>query len=68
MQIEQYYSDDYAGLESGKYHFYYGYEKTIEDENGDDIWCFTVTENGNEIFRKTRNEIENTSSINFFFK
>jgi hypothetical protein len=28
MQLEQYYSDDYAGLVSGKYKFYYGYEVT----------------------------------------
>jgi hypothetical protein len=55
MQVEQYYSDDYAGLESGKLKFYYGYE--VEDPETED-WCFQVKENGREVFRRTRTEIE----------
>ena len=56
MQVEQYYSDDYAGLVSGKYKFYYGYEVT--DPNDEDMWCFQVKENGIQIFLKTRKDIE----------
>ncbi len=55
MQVEQYYSDDYAGLVSGNLSFYYGYEVT--DENSDD-WCFQVKKNGKEIFKVTTTEIE----------
>jgi len=55
MQVEQYYSDDYAGLESGKYQFYYGYE--IEDKETEE-WCFQVKENGEEIYRIISSDIE----------
>lgn len=55
MQVQQYYSDDYAGLESGNHKFYYGYE--VEDcLNGD--WCFQVMKNGKEDYRITRSEID----------
>jgi hypothetical protein len=55
MQVEQYYSDDYAGLVSGKYKFYYGYE--VEDPLTEE-WCFQVKENGKEIFKVTTKKIE----------
>lgn len=55
MQVEQYYSDDYAGLESGNLKFYYGYE--VEDPLTED-WCFQVKKDGNEIYRATRSKIE----------
>jgi len=55
MQVEQYYSDDYAGLVSGNLKFYYGYE--VEDEETED-WCFNVMKDGKEIFRLTRTKIE----------
>ena len=55
MQIDQYYSDDYAGLVSGRYHFYYGYEKP-DPVTGEP--CFTVVENGVEVFRLTTTMIE----------
>ena len=54
MQVNQYYSNDYAGLVSGKYKFYYGYEVT----NDKDEWCFQVKENGIEIFKISEKEIE----------
>lgn len=53
MQVEQYYSDDYAGLISGKYSFYYGYEEV--DDN--DEWLFTVKENNNVIYQLSTTEI-----------
>lgn len=59
MQVEQYYSDDYAGLISGKYKFYYGYE--VEDPLTEN-WCFQVKENGREVFKATTKKIE--ESIN----
>lgn len=55
MQVEQYYSDDYAGLNAGKFSFYYGYEET---DVKNDSWCFVVKENGREIFRKSEIEIK----------
>lgn len=59
MQVEQYYSDDYAGLESGNLKFYFGYE--VEDpETGE--WCFQVKKHGNEIYRITSKEIESTTN------
>lgn len=59
MQLEQYYSDDYAGLKTGNLKFYYGYE--IEDPLTED-WCFQVKKDGKEIFRVTTSKIE--ESIN----
>lgn len=55
MQVEQYYSDDYAGLDAGNLRFYYGYE--VEDPETED-WCFQVKKDGKEIYRATRTEIE----------
>lgn len=57
MKIEQYYSDDYAGLVANNMSFYYGYEET--DQLTDD-WCFCVKKDGEEIFRTTRTYIENS--------
>jgi len=54
MQVNQYYSNDYAGLVSGRYKFYYGYEVT----NDKDEWCFQVKENGIEVFNISEKEIE----------
>ena len=59
MQVEQYYSDDYAGLKSGNLSFYYGYE--VEDESNED-WCFQVMIDGKEVFRLSTKKIE--ESIN----
>ena len=55
MQVEQYYSDDYAGLISGNLKFYYGYE--IEDKSTNE-WCFQVKKDGIEIYRITTSFIE----------
>lgn len=55
MQVEQYYSDDYAGLNSGNLKFYYGYE--VIDGLTDD-WCFQVKKDGKEVYRVTRKKIE----------
>ena len=60
MQVEYYYSDDYAGMNSGKYKFYFGYESV--DEN--DEWCFTVNENGVETFKINESYIiKNTKHV-----
>jgi hypothetical protein len=59
MQVEQYYSDDYAGLKSGNISFYYGYE--VEDELTGDS-CFNVVIDGKEVFQLTTKKIE--ESIN----
>lgn len=54
MQVEQYYSDDYAGLDSGNLRFYYGYEETSKNLE----WNFVVLKNGTEVFRRGQSEIE----------
>jgi hypothetical protein len=56
MQVEYFYSNDYAGFESGKFTYYYGYEET--DPKDEDMWCFVVKENGKIIFKLTEKEIE----------
>lgn len=55
MQVNYYYSDDYAELESGNLSFYYGYE--VEDPETED-WCFQVKKGGREIFTMTGSKIE----------
>ena len=52
-------SHDYGGLDTRKYHFYYGYEYTLCPVHGNDSgcscddreWAFRVTENDKEIYR-----------------
>ena len=39
-------SDDYASLDAGDYHFYYGYEVTDDDDN----WMFEIRKHGKVIF------------------
>lgn len=58
MQLDVFWSDDYAGLYSGKYQFYYGYEVTLNDEDDDSEWCFQVKENGREIYKTPQSEID----------
>lgn len=60
MQVEQYYSDDYAGLISGKYVFYYGYEETDPEK---DEWLFTIRENDLLIFSMKTSEIEKSIDV-----
>jgi hypothetical protein len=63
MQVEVYKSDDYAGLEAGKYEFYYGYEVTevtSTDDEGyeNESWCFQVKVKGKIVMTLTREYIE----------
>ena len=62
QHLDVYRSDDYAGLECGKYKFYFGYEETWcpvkshkEDceDNGCDKreWCFTASINSKEVMK-----------------
>ena len=44
MMKEIYFSSDYAGMQTEKWKFYYGYE--IED--GNEEWCFKATTNGTD--------------------
>ena len=50
---EAYSASDYAGLNGGAYSFYYGYEKT----NDDDDWLFIAKVSGTEVARWTAAEI-----------
>lgn len=45
MKRDIYFSSDYAGMQTNKWHFYYGYE--IEDENEE--WCFKATTSGKDV-------------------
>lgn len=56
MKVEQYYSDDYAGMLTGEFHFYYGYER--EDPVTEE-WMFEVKKNGKVIYTLTTLDIEN---------
>lgn len=49
---------DYAGFEVDDLRFYYGYEVSTEDEDGEDEWCFQVTKKDKEVFRKTTSQLE----------
>lgn len=50
--LDVYTSDDYCGMSSGRYSFYYGYEIT---KNGQ--WCFTADVDGKEVMRLKRSEL-----------
>lgn len=60
-KTDVYYSDDYAGMNAGKYSFYFGYEQTYCPEhsnkncedNGCELreWCFTADMEGREVMR-----------------
>ena len=61
MQVENYYSDDYAGLISGNLNFYYGYEVT--DPKDEDMWCFQVKKHGEVVYTVTTKEIESSVGV-----
>ena len=50
---DAYASDDYAGLKGGPYEFYYGYEKT----NDNDDWLFVAKVGGVDKFTTTANSL-----------
>jgi len=54
MQVEEYHSDDYAGLESGNLKFYFGYEEI--DEKTEE-WCFVAKKDNKEILRIPQSEL-----------
>ena len=68
-EFDVYTSDDYCGLEVGKYKFYYGYEETsfcpkhgIEDcfsrfDCPENEWAFTVKVDGKEVMRLSKSKL-----------
>lgn len=55
-RIKTYEASDYAGLEFGRFKFYYGYEEKLgpepsEDEDDEREWAFVVTEEDKELMR-----------------
>lgn len=58
-QLDAYFSDDYAGLDAGRYEFYYGYEVVVNEDDENSDWCFIVKEEGNIIFTLSTTEINN---------
>lgn len=68
LGVSTYWSDDYAGLSTGKYSFYYGYEETMcpkhkekdcEDKYDCDEreWCFTADIGKKEVMRVPRSKL-----------
>lgn len=68
MKLEAYKSSDYAGLEAGKFHFYFGYEETVckkhkSQEKCEEVdcesreWAFTASHGGNELMRVSESEL-----------
>lgn len=66
--IDVYASDDYCGLEAGKYKFYYGYEETVCPKHGKKDcsnqwdcekaeWAFTAEVDGKEVLRLPQSQI-----------
>lgn len=51
-KMDVYTSDDYCGLSSDKYSFYFGYEVTKGGE-----WCFTADIDGKQIMKLKQSEI-----------
>lgn len=47
-------ASDYSGLSGGRFSFYYGYEKTLNDE-----WCFVAYENNVEVLRLPSSKLGN---------
>jgi len=80
--INLYTSSDYAGLENGKYSFYYGYEHTrclvkqhgvscVDDSRDpceDAEWCFVAKQGNKEIFRMVQSQLWwETGETPFFY-
>lgn len=61
-----YFSDDYAGMVTELFAFYFGYEVTLCPVHGKDSqcecderdWCFMASVNGTEVARFTRAELD----------
>lgn len=62
MKIEQYYSDDYAGLDTDNIKFYYGYEVT--NPKDPDEWCFQVKIKGEVVYTAGTKKIEKSVDDN----
>ena len=64
--LDVYSSDDYAGMVSPRFAFYFGYERTFCPNHGNDAqcgcdeneWCFTVRHRGEEVARYTQLELD----------
>lgn len=55
MQAEIYSSDDYAGMKSGVFGFYYGYEETDPET---EEWMFVVKKNNKTVYRASTSFLE----------
>ena len=64
--LDVYFSDDDAGMTTGRFSFYFGYEATVCPHHGNDSdcecderdWCFTASEGGEEVARFTCAELD----------
>lgn len=63
--LEVYFSDDYAGMKSPRFDFYFGYEATLCSHGADSRdcecekdYCFTATHKGEEVARYTQAELD----------
>jgi len=53
-----YITGDYAGMQTGRYSFYFGYEETKDDE-----WAFVAEVNGIEVMRKGASELTDKKGL-----
>lgn len=69
--IDVYWSNDYAGLKSGRYRFYYGYEHTVppepDDDDEDAEWAFVAWVDGEEVMRLPTSEVHPSERENMIF-
>lgn len=64
-EFNAYSADDYAGMESGEWSFYYGYERTIRPKDGwCDEWCFVAKRSGVEVAVMPHSEIKRHAARN----
>ena len=78
FKIDTWNASDYAGLDSGDLHFYYGYEYTKCPEHGSDDcsrkidcekseWAFIVTNRGKELMRLAQSELRPEEGQEMYF-
>ncbi len=65
MKPNIYSSGDYAGLETGRLKFYYGYEQTIADMDSPNAeeWCFVVWKDGKEKMRIPTTQLDDLGNM-----
>jgi hypothetical protein len=56
-KVGTYTASDYAGLETDRWHFYYGYE-FARDPEGEEVWGFIARYDGKSMFRISAEDMQ----------